>query len=499
MKKRKFLTLALTALMAMQCVLTSCSSKKDDGTVTLKWYIGGSEQADLKEVNDKLNEYTREKIGAEVEIIQLDWSAYDQKMNMLISTKSEFDLCWTSPQRNNYYTNIDKNAFLPLNDLIKQYAPKTYAGVPEDIWEAARVKGEIYGIINYQVMATAYGFAVQREIADKAGFDWANVNNYKDIEPVLKYVKENYPTYVPIGISKASNPFTGALPMFGLEAVGGTKEIGAVYTKTDDYKVVNQYETPEFMDYIKQMRDWYQKGYIKQDAPTTSDDTTDRVAGKIAVLFPEYLLNDTTVSDYYPDQPYGTTGKTYYLKRLTMPYLSNDRALATMTAISSTSKHPEKAMEFIELVNTDEEVYNLLCWGIEGKHWNRTDYMSPEGYHVTVDQVEDSGYKPNAPWKFGNNANLWLGKTNASAEFWESENEKADKSPLLGFSYDASNTTSETANCASVCDEYLNALICGSVDIDTVYPQFIDKLKVAGADKIVAEKQKQIDEWLKTK
>lgn len=496
---KKHLAIAVTAILCLQGFLTSCSSNKDGGAVTLKWYIAGSEQKDLKEVNKKLNELTREKIGAEVELVQLDWSAYNQKMNMVISSKSEFDLCWTSPQNNNYYTNVDKNAFLPLDDLMAEYAPKTYAAIPEDIWDAARIEGKLYGVINYQVMATAYGFAVQREIADEAGFDWANVKSYKDIEPVLEYIKKNYPTYIPIGISKASNPFKSAMPMFGLEAVGGTSEVGAVYCDADDIKVVNQFETPEFMEFIKTMREWYNKGYIKKDAPTTDDNTTDKIAGKIGVLFPTYLVEDTTVSDYYPDKPYDNTGKTYYLKRLTMPYLSNDRALATMTAISSTSKHPEKAMELIELVNTDEEVYNLLCWGIEGKHWNRIDETSVEGYHITVEQVEDSGYKPNSPWLFGNNENLWLGSSNTSAEFWKSANEKATKSPLLGFAYNSSEVSTETANCSSTCDEYLNSLICGSVDIDTIYPQFIEKLKIAGADKIIAEKQKQIDEWLKTK
>ncbi|WP_370639147.1 DUF3502 domain-containing protein [Cohnella sp. REN36] len=30
-------------------------------------------------------------------------------------------------------------------------------------------------------------------------------------------------------------------------------------------------------------------------------------------------------------------------------------------------------------------------------------------------------------------------------------------------------------------------------------PQYLDKLKASGVDKIIAEKQKQFDAWLKTK
>ena len=42
---------------------------------------------------------------------------------------------------------------------------------------------------------------------------------------------------------------------------------------------------------------------------------------------------------------------------------------------------------------------------------------------------------------------------------------------------------------------YKLALENGVVDINTVYPQFIKKLKAAGIDKIVAVKQRQLNAW----
>ncbi|MBN2983815.1 MULTISPECIES: DUF3502 domain-containing protein [Cohnella] len=41
-------------------------------------------------------------------------------------------------------------------------------------------------------------------------------------------------------------------------------------------------------------------------------------------------------------------------------------------------------------------------------------------------------------------------------------------------------------------------LASGTSDLDKTLPEFLDKLKKAGAEKIVAEKQRQLDEWRKT-
>jgi len=50
---------------------------------------------------------------------------------------------------------------------------------------------------------------------------------------------------------------------------------------------------------------------------------------------------------------------------------------------------------------------------------------------------------------------------------------------------------------AAVADLYY-ALASGSIDPDKYLTQFIDKFKQAGSNKIIAEKQKQLDAWKAT-
>jgi putative aldouronate transport system substrate-binding protein len=163
---------------------------------------------------------------------------------------------------------------------------------------------------------------------------------------------------------------------------------------------------------------------------------------------------------------------------------------ATMNCISSTSQHPAEAMKFINLLNTDKDVYNLVCFGIEGTHYKKTG-------ENRIELTPNSGYQPNKAWAMGNQFNAYLyGKQGDTV--WKDTialNESASVSPLLGFVFDPTPVKSQVAQCQSVYDQYYKAIVRGTVDPDSYIPEFLSKLKAAGADEIIAEKQKQLDAW----
>ena len=55
------------------------------------------------------------------------------------------------------------------------------------------------------------------------------------------------------------------------------------------------------------------------------------------------------------------------------------------------------------------------------------------------------------------------------------------------------------ASVSAVKAEYELALDSGSMDPDKYMPEFLEKLENAGAQKIIDEVQRQVDEWKKTK
>ena len=117
----------LLACMLMISVCTACGSKtsEEDGT-TLTWYMPGKKPADCDLVEEKINEIIEPKIGAKLDFVYLDSGAYDEKLNMLMASKTEFDLCF-SGWINKYSRGVSAKGFLKLNDYLEK-APALVEG-----------------------------------------------------------------------------------------------------------------------------------------------------------------------------------------------------------------------------------------------------------------------------------------------------------------------------------------------------------------------------------
>lgn len=479
----------------------STDTKEKEKPVELTWYFPNSPQQDLEFVNEALNEILLEKINATVKLNLVDWGSYEQKINVMMGAGEPFDLVFTATWSNSYFQNAGKGSFLPLNDLIDQYAPKTKASLPEMVWPGVTVKGNIYGVPNYQTMAPGYGVMLRKDFVDKYKFDWESANKFEDIEPYLEAVKNGEKGITPLEYAKNNDYFKSGSIYYGMDIIGDTGIPGWVYLDDKDYKVVNQYDTTEFKNHINLMRDWYLKGYIRKDAATLTDVIPDRKAGKIAAFMGGV---DLDTNDYiavgldFPGRFMAQSGVEGYDKKFGDCLLTTDKIASTITAISATSKHPEKAMELLELVNTDPEVYNLICYGVEGKHYNKVA-------DNRVETIADGGYQIFSNWEFGNNLNAWFNEGDAEGaevdnkgiQLWDDNNRAAVPSPILGFVFDAEPVKTEIANCNTVIEELLYAMSSGSVDPEKYHPELLDKLQKAGADKIIEEKQRQLDQWRK--
>lgn len=465
--------------------------------VELTYYFPNTPQKDLQAVEDELNRLVKPKINATIHLKLIDWNAYDEKMNVIMSSGEPYDLAFTSTWSNNYFQDVAKNAFVPLDDLVTQYAPDLKTIVPDPFWKSVTVKGHVYGIPNFQQATAGYGYEIRKSIADKYNIDWKSVKSLADLTPILETVKKNEPDLVPW---RWQDAFLNGPAMFGMEALGDSKTPGAIYLNDTSMKVVDQFETPEFKDYVNLMHDWYTKGYIMKDA-VTRDPNADLKAGKVALQMGQIDLDSNDFFKVQGEYPAGrmagqNPAAESYDYRFVAPLLTTDKAAATMTAISATSPNKERAMMFINLLNTDKEIYNVLDWGVEGKHYKKIGDNQ-------IELAKDSGYLLWSGWEFGYMGNSYYLSTDKPAmvqndtgnKMWEDLNKNATQSNALGFVFDFTPVKSEKANCDAVIAELEAALASGSVDPAKYLPKFIEKLKAAGSDKILAEKQKQLDAW----
>jgi putative aldouronate transport system substrate-binding protein len=152
-------------------------------------------------------------------------------------------------------------------------------------------------------------------------------------------------------------------------------------------------------------------------------------------------------------------------------------------------------MEFLDLVNTNAEIYNLICYGVEGKHWKWVDQDTK-----VIEKVADSGYNPDANWEFGNAFNAYY--FNAAqipvVEEQKKINQTAVPSPVLGFTFDKKSVETELATFPSA-DPVWAELFGGTVaDVKGKIEEGVNILKDAGVEKVITEVQTQIDAWKKT-
>ena len=149
-------------------------------------------------------------------------------------------------------------------------------------------------------------------------------------------------------------------------------------------------------------------------------------------------------------------------------------------------------MKYLELLETDPYVINLITYGIEGVHYEKVS-------DNVVRPIEGVSYAQQS-WAWGNVFNTYT-LENQEEDVWEQTkemNDNARKSPILGFGFNSEPVQNELVNVNTVVTEY-SGILTDERDMDELYDQFLADLEVAGVDKVIAEMQSQIDEFLANK
>lgn len=514
MKRKKILAMFLAAVMGAS-LLTGCGGKNSetdvqsqnptvegsesssgesyssDGAidpselepVVLVWNLVGTPQDDQETVFEEVNKVLKEKLNTTVQFNIIDWGTYDEKMKVAIATGEKFDICFTSDWTNPYVSNAQKGAYYPLDDLLQEYGTNILAQVPESYWDATKVGGEVYGVINYQVTARISGVSFPEDVVEELDYDISKITSYADLTDYFATVKEKMPDMVPflgMGVGSSEMPRLNTWESgFAIDYLFGPLAVRA----EDPRAAFNAVESPEFMEFCKLNRSWYENSYVRKDVASISDGkgeaSTHNYAAFITGAGPGSVQTESTNAGFP------------VVQAQTIPALVSTGSIqAALTAISINSEHPERAMMVLDYLFADKDTYNMLCYGIEDKH-----YEAVNDYTIKV--KEDGGYSPGIAWEFGSwfNAKLIEGQDEDHWDQIKEINETALTSPVLGFVYDSSNVKNETAQITALMSEYLPGLVSGSVDPEVKIPELIEKMNAAGMDKIIEDANAQLAEW----
>ena len=459
---------------------TGCSKKEGDSAKSevpeLRWVFPGSssKMAELPQVLEKANEIIEKEIGARLKVELVDDGSYSEKLKLLMASGDSFDLCFTSNWLNDYYTAANSGGLMDITEYIDD---STKAVLPDYALEAAKINGKIYGVPNVQVMTHPLAMYIDRVIYEKykSQIDFLEIDNMDELEPLLELIKKDYPDKYAFHTLWGVQAWT--LPVY--EKILGTNMVIRCDGTEPEAKFL--LDTPEYLEGVRKLHQWYEKGYIRADVASAGDDSSDRKAGKYVVMFEKWKPG---LDQTYPDRVY---------KTLHDPYLEFSGPLQAMTGVGAKSKNPELAVKLIKLMNSNKELYNLMCYGIEGMHYTKNE----DG---TVKYIEDSKYAPKADWKWGNQFNAYIPE-GVDAGVWEQTskmNDDAVKSPLLGFVPDLKEIRAEISQISNINSEF-NALSLGAGDTEKLLEDYKAKLESAGQKKVEEEIKKQVAEFLKNK
>lgn len=472
---KKLLLLATCSMLTTSIALTGCGSEKsasanEGETVKLTWYTIGQTPKDLELVEDKANEYLKEKINATIDMKFIDYGEYTQKMGVIINSGEPYDLAFTCSWANPYLENARKGAFLEIDDLIESEGQNMKKVIDQRFWDGAKIDGKTYAVPNQKEIGVAPMWVFTKEYVDKYNIPYEEIHSLKDLEPWLKVIKEKEPDVTPLYITKGFSA-----PAYFDQLVD---PLGVEYDD-ENLTIKNMFETDKMKEELNTLQDFYNKGYINKDAATAKDDKS--------------VKRLVTKAD---GQPYadGLWSKDLGYDVVSSPimktHITNGSTTGSMIAISKTSENPEKAMEFLNLLNTDVYLRNLLNYGIEGTHYEKTGDT----------QIKLTSKAKDYSVGYYTLGNLFLTYTldTEPVDKWkefEAFNNDSVQSPALGFKFNTEKVSSQIAAINNVLEEFKSAIYSGSVNESEYLDKMNKKLKEVGLDDVQKEMQSQIDDW----
>ena len=265
---------------------------------------------------------------------------------------------------------------------FRQYIYPTYFS------QLKAMTGDVNAIPNNNLLAEYTYLVIDREIAEAYnngnGYNIDDFEDYDDIADFLAYVKANYKDVAPmakkpeaLGIFKymEGDVAIGTYfdPIYGYDTAEGT-----------DFVVQNLLAIPQYQAYVELMKDYETKGYFGG-------------ADKAAV---QVIKGDASIPSQYEDK--------YEVKVIQNPFVEPTKIFDGMMAVSSYTSSEDRALEILEMLNTDPDAKNIFQYGIldDGDNTEYANYklVELEDGQFTVERLNNNYMMDN-----GLTGNVYMG------------------------------------------------------------------------------------------
>ena len=449
----------------------------------LNLYFAGDEQIDFQKVQVEFNKLMGELINTTMNITFLTWADTNTKYPLVLASGEQIDLIFAAAWLD-FYNLCYKSAYLPLEDYLDTYMPLSMEQMNPEAFKEATINGHIYMVPSDVNVIYTDGFVVRGDLREK--YSIPEITSVDILEQYLQAIKDNEPAMTPWdvgGQDLANYGFSGTFMNYGFEGF---------YFDDPACTLIPQARTEEFAEYLNLVYDWAQKGFWTKGALVNKVSSRDTFKnGKSAAC----IMNMQDFKDTYATMNETEPGwkVEWWESGKTDKKIRPRQYIQGGAAVPVTAKDAVRSLIALETIRQTRELFDLNFYGIEGVHWT----VDAAG-NVTANSQE---YLPGAAtgtaaWRM----DRFIKPIAGAWDQWDIRQKewfttRAIYNPLPGFVFNSEALKNELAAIANVDTEYAKPLSWGMVDPAQGLPELIQKLKDAGQDRVIEERQKQINEF----
>ncbi|MDR3173462.1 MAG: ABC transporter substrate-binding protein [Treponema sp.] len=423
----------------------------------------------------------------EVDLQVLPWSEYVGPGIELRYANGEDFATWTgTPELPRF---VSKGYLLEITDaMINAYAPNAKAKIAPESFTAFSQDGKCYAlpIGNKPNASEWYAVAVRQDILEETGM--REITTLEELEAFYTAAKRLHPEYIGFAEGGATDTYGAAKLLSGYISSKNMlflNELIITDASANDDRIWSYFESDEFKNYAAIARRWNQIGII--DSQVLSDST---IAASKWTAGQAFFRNGNAGRPWedLPTQRLANTNaklRCFFIgETRNRPKISRG-TYSTAFQISVNAAHPEDYLKVIDLLYSDRAAYDYMVYGVNGKDYT----LDAKGKLATrpSNQVFLPEWAPNyVPWQRFDSV-----IDDAVVDDYRKWNDGAIMQKDIGFTFDAEPVKVEYAQIQAVVNEYAPQIVWGFADYNTVYPEFLRRLKNAGIDRYAAEFQKQ--------
>lgn len=482
MKVRKILSILLS-MMLVATIFVGCGGSKGDSQEVNILYPGDESNRMTEFLDKEFAEVMKKDLGIKLKVTFVPWDQYWEKKDIMLAAKEPIDLYWDGLP--DLSTFVNKQQAQPLDDLIQKYGQNMIKVIPQEQLQGGKIKGVTYGIPSaYAPSSSMFQLVcLRQDLLEAVGMK--KVETPEDLMEYSIKVKKQFPE-----IKGGGDPlFKPLTRYYGKEQYHWIASQELVVFGEETNKAYSYFETEAFQKLSKFNRKMSLAGQYTDDVTIKYNERDSRVQSGAYIWVEGSLGKENEIIAATRKNTPNAVLKSYLLAPEKQNYIT--AAGGEVLCIPKTAPNAVGAMKFLNWMYSSQKNYNMALYGVEGK-----DFKIINGRIKRIN-TEDLFYE----WMFRNkNFQMFAPEIDQSfIDTYQKWDDNAKISTAFGFAFDNSKVKEIEAKLNSVAGKILAPIRSGFVDYDTEYPKAIKKLKEAGIDKYVAEVQRQLDEFLKTK